>query len=57
MEMRVAELVAAGWPNSDIAIQLTMSRGTVQTHVSRILSKLAVGSRLSVTHELLSKHR
>jgi DNA-binding SARP family transcriptional activator/DNA-binding CsgD family transcriptional regulator/tetratricopeptide (TPR) repeat protein len=53
IEMKVAELVAAGWPNADIAVQLTLSRSTVQMHVSRILRKLDVDSRLAVTSRLL----
>jgi DNA-binding SARP family transcriptional activator/DNA-binding CsgD family transcriptional regulator/tetratricopeptide (TPR) repeat protein len=53
MEARVASLVAAGWPNADIAVQLSLSRSTVQLHVSRILRKLGVDSRLAVTRALL----
>jgi DNA-binding SARP family transcriptional activator/DNA-binding CsgD family transcriptional regulator len=53
IEAKVAELVAAGWPNADIAMQLTLSRSTVQMHVSRILRKLGVDSRLAVTTQLL----
>ncbi|MET0237612.1 MAG: BTAD domain-containing putative transcriptional regulator [Kibdelosporangium sp.] len=53
VEARVAALVAAGWPNGDIAVQLSLSRSTVQLHVSRILRKLGVDSRLSVTRALL----
>jgi DNA-binding SARP family transcriptional activator/DNA-binding CsgD family transcriptional regulator len=53
IELKVAELVAAGWPNADIAVQLTLSRSTVQMHVARILRKLGVDSRLAVTASLL----
>ncbi|WP_285644408.1 BTAD domain-containing putative transcriptional regulator [Lentzea sp. NBRC 102530] len=56
LESRVADLVAAGWPNSDIATRLGMSRNTVQAHVSRLLQKLGVDSRLSVTRQVLDRH-
>ncbi|HEY0718024.1 MAG TPA: helix-turn-helix transcriptional regulator, partial [Streptosporangiaceae bacterium] len=47
-ERRVAELVAQGLSNPDIAAQLFLSRRTVQTHVTRILGKLGASSRLEV---------
>jgi DNA-binding CsgD family transcriptional regulator len=47
-EERVAELVAAGCSNSEIAERLVLSRRTVETHVSHILAKLQVGSRREV---------
>ncbi|HEV7979873.1 BTAD domain-containing putative transcriptional regulator [Amycolatopsis sp.] len=56
LEMRIAELVAAGWPNPDIATQLTLPRSAVQVHVTRILQKLAVGSRLGVTPTTLTHY-
>nr|CEL17261.1 putative regulatory protein [Kibdelosporangium sp. MJ126-NF4] len=55
VEMRIARLVAAGWPNADIATQLSLSRSTVQMHVSRILRKLGVDSRLAVTNDLIGQ--
>ncbi|GAA3680749.1 BTAD domain-containing putative transcriptional regulator [Lentzea roselyniae] len=55
-ERRVAELVAAGWPNSDIATSLRMSRNTVQMIVSQLLQKLGVDSRLNVTRQLLDRY-
>jgi DNA-binding NarL/FixJ family response regulator len=48
IELRVAELVAAGCSNLDIAGQLFISRRTVESHVSRILGKLQVTSRWDV---------
>jgi DNA-binding CsgD family transcriptional regulator len=48
MERQVAELVAAGRSNPDIAAQLLISRRTVESHVSRILGKLEVGSRWEI---------
>jgi DNA-binding CsgD family transcriptional regulator/tetratricopeptide (TPR) repeat protein len=44
-ERRVAELVAQGRSNPDIAVELFLSRSTVQTHVSHILAKLGLHSR------------
>lgn len=55
VEIRIARLVAAGWPNADIATQLSLSRGTVQMHVSRILRKLGVDSRLAITNDLIGQ--
>ncbi len=56
IERRVAELVAAGWPNSDIATRLSMSRNTVQLHVTRLLQKLEVDSRLGVTRQVVERY-
>lgn len=56
VERRVADLVAAGWPNSDIATRLSMSRNTVQLHVTRLLQKLEVDSRLSVTRQVVERY-
>jgi DNA-binding CsgD family transcriptional regulator len=47
-EQRVARLVARGLSNPDIALELFLSRRTVQTHVSNILVKLRVRSRIDV---------
>jgi DNA-binding CsgD family transcriptional regulator len=47
-ELRVAELVAAGMSNPDIAGRLLLSRRTVQTHVSHILGKLGARSRREI---------
>lgn len=47
-ELRIAELVAQGRSNPDIAAELFLSRRTVQTHVSSILSKLQLRSRIDV---------
>jgi DNA-binding NarL/FixJ family response regulator len=43
----VAE-IAAGRSNTEIANRLFLSRRTVETHVSHILAKLQVGTRLEV---------
>jgi DNA-binding CsgD family transcriptional regulator/tetratricopeptide (TPR) repeat protein len=47
-ERQVAELVAAGCSNPDIAARLFISRRTVEAHASRILAKLQVSSRWEV---------
>jgi DNA-binding CsgD family transcriptional regulator len=47
-ELKVAELVAEGLSNPDIAVKMFLSRRTVQSHVSSILAKLEVGSRVEV---------
>lgn len=47
-EQRVAALVAQGLSNPDIAAVLFLSRRTVQTHVSHIMTKLDARSRVEV---------
>jgi DNA-binding CsgD family transcriptional regulator len=47
-ELRIAELVAQGRSNPDIAAELYMSRRTAQAHVSHILAKLNLRSRMEV---------
>ena len=52
-EVRIAHLVAAGKSNPDIATSLYLSRGTVQTHVSHILTKLDGHSRLDIARQVM----
>jgi DNA-binding NarL/FixJ family response regulator len=47
-EARVAELVAAGRSNPEIAEELGVSRHTVETHVAKVLAKLRIRSRVEV---------
>ena len=47
-ELEVARLVADGLSNPAIAAELFVSRATVKTHVSHILSKLGLQSRAQV---------
>jgi DNA-binding CsgD family transcriptional regulator len=47
-EQKIAQLVAKGLSNPDIASQLFLSRNTVQTHVSHILTKLSAHSRTQI---------
>lgn len=44
-ELRVAHLVAAGASNGEVAEQLFVSRKTVESHLHKIYTKLAIGSR------------
>jgi DNA-binding NarL/FixJ family response regulator len=47
-ERQVAELVASGLTNRQIAERFFLSEKTVETHISRILAKLGVASRVAV---------
>ena len=47
-EMRVAALVAEGLSNPEVAERMFLSRRTVGTHVSHILTKLGVRSRSEI---------
>ncbi len=53
-ERTVAHLVAEGLPNPEIADRLFLSRRTVEGHVSRILGKLRLASRVQVGRALTS---
>lgn len=50
-ETKVVGLVAQGLSNPQIATQLFLSRRTVQTHVSHILAKLDLHSRIDIARE------
>ena len=50
-ESRIAALVADGMSNPQIAAKLFLSRRTVATHVSHILGKLDVRSRIDIARE------
>ncbi len=50
-ELKVVGLVSRGMSNPQIANHLFLSRRTVQTHVSHILAKLNLGSRIDIARE------
>ncbi|OLF05609.1 LuxR family transcriptional regulator [Actinophytocola xinjiangensis] len=50
-ETKIAGMVAAGLPNRQIAERLVLSPRTVGTHVSHILAKLGVRSRIDIARE------
>ncbi|MFE4963141.1 ATP-binding protein [Streptomyces sp. NPDC056660] len=54
-ERRVAELVGQGLTNPEIAGRLLLSRRTVETHVSHILTKLRIRSRREVALHVRSE--
>ncbi len=50
-EVEVLELVSAGYRNSEIAIRLYISEGTVKRHLTNIYLKLEVPSRISAVNK------
>jgi DNA-binding CsgD family transcriptional regulator len=50
-EVKVAAMVARGASTSDIAQDMFLSRRTVQTYISRILTKLDARSRVEIVRE------
>ena len=52
VERRVAELVAAGNTNREVAATLFLSTRTVEGHLSRVYGKLGVRSRVELTRKL-----
>jgi ATP/maltotriose-dependent transcriptional regulator MalT len=54
-EIRVVGLVAEGLSNPQIAARLFLSHRTVATHVSHVLSKLGVHSRIDIAREAASQ--
>ncbi len=55
-ERLVAEHVAEGCSNPEIAARLSIARSTVSTHVSSILRKLAMTSRVEIAAEVTRRH-
>src|SRR5215470_10765764 len=51
-EQRVAELVAAGLSNKQVAEQLYLSVYTVEAHLSQVYAKLGIGSRTQLARAL-----
>ncbi|MEU0154098.1 helix-turn-helix transcriptional regulator [Micromonospora fulviviridis] len=54
-ETKIARLVADGQSNPDIAAALFLSRRTVEAHVSHILAKLNVHSRIDIAREAMRR--
>ena len=52
-ELKIAALVARGDSTSDIARSMFLSRRTVQTYISRILTKLGAKGRVEIVREAL----
>lgn len=52
-QMRIAELVAAGYPNRDIATELRLSEQIVKNVVHSLFDKLGVWNRVELTNRLL----
>ena len=50
-EIKIAAFVEEGLSNPEIAARLLLSRRTVATHVSHILKKLDVNSRIDIARE------
>jgi DNA-binding CsgD family transcriptional regulator len=56
-ESKIASLVEEGLSNPEIAAQLFLSRRTIATHVSHILKKLDVNSRIDIAREAALRNR
>lgn len=55
-EEQVARLVADGWSNRQIAVELVLSSRTVETHVQHILAKLCIDRRAQVAAWMAEHH-
>jgi DNA-binding NarL/FixJ family response regulator len=56
-ELEVAELVAAGRTNRQIAAELFLSEKTVESHLAHIFGKLDVRSRAAVAASVERRRR
>jgi DNA-binding CsgD family transcriptional regulator len=56
-ERRVADLVASGLSNPVIAERMFLSRRTIQTHVSHILTKTGLSSRIELAAAMARRER
>jgi DNA-binding CsgD family transcriptional regulator len=55
-EMQIAELVAQGLTNKEVAIRLVIAQRTVEAHVGNVFSKLGLTSRAQIA-TWIAKHR
>ena len=55
-EHEVLSLISTGAANDEIATELSISKRTVETHVGRIYSKLAIKSRVQAALYNLSRN-
>ena len=56
-ELQVAELVAEGQTNPQIAQHLLMGRATVKTHLEHVFTKLGVKSRAELAARVVSRRQ
>lgn len=56
-ELEIAELVATGLSNGEIADELVVSLATVKTHVARVFEKLGARNRVEVAVAVLARRR
>ncbi len=54
-EWRVAESVARGLSNKEIALELNLSIRTIENHVSRILAKKNFSNRVEIARHIISR--
>lgn len=54
-ERRVAEAVARGLSNKEIALELNLSIRTVENHVSRILAKKNFSNRVEIARHIIAR--
>jgi predicted ATPase/DNA-binding CsgD family transcriptional regulator/Tfp pilus assembly protein PilF len=55
-EIEILRLVAAGWSNREIALELTIALGTVKSHLHNILQKLDAQSRTQAVARATELH-
>ena len=55
-ELNIAEAVATGMTNGEVATVLFISRKTVENHLSRIYAKLQIRSRSHLTRLIINWH-
>ena len=55
-EREIAELVARGHTNREIAAQLFLSEKTIESHLSKVFAKLGVSGRVAAA-ELVGRER